>query len=239
MICCPLLEKFACTNVADSLALAIHAPNLKHLTLNGFFTNLYLKHTPLLIVLSIDFFGRAWKSNVLVKVPVTYEYDCLKFIELQALSFDEMINVLDVLYLILRSPNVQELQIEATSFDDKAADLDFWENECPTNFTFKYLERVKMSGVSTGNCMELLKCLLGCSPVLKVMSVSPCDNCNGKMKMADEVLHYFVSSQILIVEEILTQKDEGFAHCGLYKTLIWMYYNITRSLFTSHSQTRE
>ncbi|KAL8112795.1 hypothetical protein AgCh_020187 [Apium graveolens] len=185
---CPLLEKFVCTNAADTLALTVHAPNLKHLTLNGFFTNLYLEHTPLLVVLSIDFFGRDWKSNVLKKVPVTC--DCLKFIELQGLSYDKMNNVFGVLYLILQSPNLQELQIEASSFDDKAANLDFWKNECPSNFTLKHLKRVKMSRVSDGNCMEFLKFVLGCSPVLEVMSVSPWENCIEKMNMANEVLHF-------------------------------------------------
>ncbi|KAK1375083.1 F-box/FBD/LRR-repeat protein [Heracleum sosnowskyi] len=127
---CPLLEKFIFLNVGDPLGLVIHAPNLKHLSLKGDFTNLYLEYSPLLDVLSIDFGAQAWEGKVLMKVPVTY--DCLKFIELQRINYEEMNAMLYVLYLILHSPNLQELEIEATPFEishDKAADLDFWEKE--------------------------------------------------------------------------------------------------------------
>lgn len=51
-----------------------------------------------------------WEGNVLLKVPGTY--DCLKFILLEGINFQEMNQVLYVLQLLLQSPNLQELEIE-------------------------------------------------------------------------------------------------------------------------------
>ncbi|KAL8144718.1 hypothetical protein AgCh_003059 [Apium graveolens] len=188
---CPLLEKFTFTNVGDPMCFAIHSPNLKHLTLNGDFSNLNLEHSPLLDVLRMDFGAQAWESSVLMKVPVTY--DRLKFIDLQGINYEERNAVLYVLHLILHSPNLQELEIGPADFEsshDKAVDLEFWERECPTDFTFKHLKFVEMFGLPNKNCVEFLKYVLGRSPVLEVMRVSPHGAYNGKMNMANEVLHF-------------------------------------------------
>nr|XP_017244266.1 PREDICTED: F-box/FBD/LRR-repeat protein At1g13570-like isoform X2 [Daucus carota subsp. sativus] len=188
---CPLLEKFTFTNVGDPMGFAIHGPNLKHLILNGDFSNLNLEHSPFLDVLRVDFRAQVWESNVLMKVPVTY--DRLKFIDLQGINYEEGNAVLYVLHLILHSPNLQELEIGATQFEsshDKAVDLDFWEKECPTDFTFKHLKLVEMCGLPNKSCVEFLKFVLGCSPVLEVMRVSLDEAYDGKMNMANELLHF-------------------------------------------------
>ncbi|KAL8112799.1 hypothetical protein AgCh_020191 [Apium graveolens] len=164
---CPILEKFILGNFGNPLGLDIHCPNLKHLTLHGEFTNLHLEHSPLLDVLRVNFGAQAWECNVPMKLPVTY--DRLKFIDLQRINYEEINAVLYVLHLILRSPNLQKLEIEATQFEsspDKVADLDFWEKECPTDFTFKHLKSVEMEGLSNKNCVKFLKFVLGRSPVL-------------------------------------------------------------------------
>ncbi|XP_017244269.1 F-box/FBD/LRR-repeat protein At1g13570 [Daucus carota subsp. sativus] len=188
---CPLLEKFTFTNVGDLMGFAIHAPNLKRLILNGDFSNLNLEHSPFLDVLRVDFRAEAWESNVLMKVPVTY--DRLKFIDLQGINYEERNAVLYVLHLILHSPNLQELEIGATPFEsshDKAVDLDFWGKECPPDFTFKHLKFVEMFGLPNKSWVEFLKFVLGRSPVLEVMRVSPHVDYNEKMNMANEVLHF-------------------------------------------------
>ncbi|KAJ6324568.1 hypothetical protein OIU76_011800 [Salix suchowensis] len=49
---CPLLESLA-LSYFDSLALNIHAPNLKYLCLEGEFTDICLENTPLLVAMSV------------------------------------------------------------------------------------------------------------------------------------------------------------------------------------------
>ncbi|GKV39300.1 hypothetical protein SLEP1_g47098 [Rubroshorea leprosula] len=49
---CPLLESMQ-LSYFDSLALTIHAPNLKYLCLEGEFTDICLKNTPLLVAISV------------------------------------------------------------------------------------------------------------------------------------------------------------------------------------------
>ncbi|KAK1401289.1 hypothetical protein POM88_000894 [Heracleum sosnowskyi] len=146
---CPLLEKFKFTNIFNPLALIVCAPNLKHLELTGLFTDVYLKHTPCLDAISLNFFGK--------------------------------------------SPNLQELEIIALgheSYSKKAAALDFWEKECPSNFTFKHLKMVVMSGVSNENDVEFLKFVLGRSPMLEVLSISPDAYYKRKMNMVNQVLRF-------------------------------------------------
>lgn len=73
---------------------------------------------------------------------------------------------------------------------DKDADLNFWEKECPADFTFKQLKVVDMSFMPSENVMQFLKYVLGHSPVLQVMSISINGNTNGKMKMLNQVLRF-------------------------------------------------
>nr|XP_017236162.1 PREDICTED: F-box/FBD/LRR-repeat protein At1g13570-like isoform X1 [Daucus carota subsp. sativus] len=168
---CPLLEKLKFLNV-DHLAFTVRGPNLKHLILEGDFKYINLEHAPLLVAISVEINTEVSGSNILLKVPVTYH--CLKFIELKGVNFKGMNEVLYVLHLILQSPNLQELQVSAatrwTFF--KAYNMDFWERECPTDFTFKHLKIVKMSGVSHKKDMDFIKFVLRSSPVLEVMRVS-------------------------------------------------------------------
>ncbi|KAL8145519.1 hypothetical protein AgCh_003617 [Apium graveolens] len=82
------------------------------------------------------------------------------------------------------------LATQFASSHDKAVDLDFWERECPADFIFKHLKFVEMFGLPNKNCVEFLKFVLGRSPVLEVMRVSPHVAYNGKMNMANEVLHF-------------------------------------------------
>ncbi|KAL8112807.1 hypothetical protein AgCh_020199 [Apium graveolens] len=71
---------------------------------------------------------------------------------------------------------------------DEDADLDFWEKECPADFTFKQLKVVGMSFVSSEIVMQFLKFVLGHSPVLEVMSIFIYGKANGKMKMLNQML---------------------------------------------------
>lgn len=55
------------------------------------------------------------------------------------------------------------------------SDLDFWENECPSGSMLNQLKVVKLTEMSgVPHEMEFIKFLLGCSPVLEIMSIIPC-----------------------------------------------------------------
>lgn len=167
--------------------------------------------------LSADPVAQTWEDDILVKVPLTY--DSVKSIELGGINFEDMNAVLYALNLILKSPNIEELQISVShmpccflclynffyqslviflwllitqeaskNVHRKAAGLDFWEKQCPSDFTFKHLKVVKMTEVSREHEIEFLKFVLGRSPVLQMMNVSPPDSCRGLMSMVNKVL---------------------------------------------------
>ncbi|KAL8112803.1 hypothetical protein AgCh_020195 [Apium graveolens] len=190
---CPLLEEFD-LDTMSAYALTVHASKLKHLTLYGSFKDVYLEHTPLLVTALISF-SQDWEGNVLSKVPATY--DCLESISLKGLNFQEMNQVLFVHQLLLQSPNLQELEIDARAVGlvhHKAGDLDFWKRECPADFTFKHLKEVMMSDVSNKYDVKFLEFVLERSPVLGEMLIFPDEGYNNednneKMNMADKVLH--------------------------------------------------
>ncbi|KAK1375081.1 F-box/FBD/LRR-repeat protein [Heracleum sosnowskyi] len=202
---CPLLEKFKFNNM-DKLALTVRAPNLKHLTVGGNFEDLCFEHAPLVVAISMNFYPLAWRGDILMKVPVTYDY--LKFIEIEKMDYKDMDKVLYVLHLLLQSPSLQELQISSPdlsyeerdiyAFDDapnpaqyKAADFDIWERKCPADFTCKCLKTVKLSYISTKHDMEFVKFVLGRSPVLEVISISPDEyEYGGAMNMVNEVMRF-------------------------------------------------
>ncbi|KAK1375080.1 FBD domain-containing protein [Heracleum sosnowskyi] len=199
---CPLLEKFKFSHW-NKLAFAIRAPNLKLLTVKGNLEDFYLEHTPLVVAFSINFYPLAWRGNVLKKVPVTYDY--LKFIEIGKMDFKDTDEVLYVLQLLLQSPNLQDLQIsspdlemeereiiacgeEPNDFQYRTADFDIWERNCPTDFTFKCLKTVKLSYICTKHDVEFVKFLLGRSPVLEVISISPDYEYGEPMRMLPDLI---------------------------------------------------
>ncbi|MFS7993451.1 putative FBD domain-containing protein [Helianthus anomalus] len=114
-------------------------------------------------------------GNTLGKTQITYRR--LKVIELYQVSFEDMKEVTVVLRLILNAPNLQELQISGSSNPSPATetpDLDFWEKECPCDCAFKRLKIVKMTDVSgVPHEMGFIEFLLGNSPVLEIMSITP------------------------------------------------------------------
>ncbi|XP_074326939.1 F-box/FBD/LRR-repeat protein At1g13570-like [Apium graveolens] len=203
---CPLLEEFKFDNM-DKLALTVRSPNLKYLTLGGSLEDLYLEHVPLVVAISIYFYPLAWRGDILMKVPVTYEY--LKFIEIRKMDYQDMDKVLYVVHLLLQSPNLQELQISSPDLFEEAhyikangdapdpphyktADLNIWERNCPSDFTFKCLKSVKLSYIATKYDLEFVKFVLVRSPLLEVISISPHDDefGGGAMDMVNEVLRF-------------------------------------------------
>ncbi|KAL4015731.1 hypothetical protein IC575_023325 [Cucumis melo] len=140
-------------------------------------------------------------------LPVSYIY--LKSIELHQVSFEDMNEILVVLRLITSSPNLEELQISGSANPvaaSEAPDLDFWENECPSNLTFGKLRVVKatdMSGVP--HEMEFIKYLLRNCPVLEIMSIRPCVYVTDRrLNMLIELLKFRRASpeaEILFIQE--------------------------------------
>ncbi|CAO2828447.1 unnamed protein product [Amaranthus hypochondriacus] len=107
-----------------------------------------------------------------------FTYSHLKIIELYQVSFEDMKELLVVLRLITNSPNLHELHISGssnTNVAQEASNLDFWETECPSDCKFNRLKIVKMTDMSgVPHEMELIKILLGNSPVLEKLSIAPC-----------------------------------------------------------------
>ncbi|EEF47643.1 ubiquitin-protein ligase, putative [Ricinus communis] len=139
--------------------------------------------------------------------PITYS--CLKVIELYQVSFEDMKEIHVVLRLITNSPNLKELQISGSSNTlaaVEAPDLDFWLKECPRNCTFEKLGVVKLTDMSgVPQEMEFIKFLLANSPVLEMMSITPCVYVmDGRVNMLVELLKFRRSSaqaEILFIQD--------------------------------------
>ncbi|XWS69553.1 hypothetical protein CRYUN_Cryun04dG0188700 [Craigia yunnanensis] len=141
------------------------------------------------------------------RLPITYNH--LKVVELYQVSFEDMKEILIVLRLITNSPNLKELQISGSSNTlaaIDAPDLDFWEEECPSDCTFKQLKVVKMTDMSgVPHEMEFIKFLLANSPALETMSISPCVYVmDGRLNMLIELLRFRRASaqaEILFIQD--------------------------------------
>ncbi|KAK8979520.1 hypothetical protein V6N11_073517 [Hibiscus sabdariffa] len=139
--------------------------------------------------------------------PITYLH--LKVVELNQVSFEDMKEILVVLRLITNSPNLRELQISGSSNTlaaIDAPDLDFWDDECPSDCTFKQLKLVKMTDMSgVPHEMEFIKFLLANSPALETMSISPCVYVmDGRLNMLIELLRFRRASaqaEILFIQD--------------------------------------
>ncbi|KAL5179533.1 F-box/FBD/LRR-repeat protein [Glycine soja] len=109
-------------------------------------------------------------------------YNNLETIELYQVNFEDMVEILVILRLITSSPNLKELQISVSppgssnipvSVD--TPDLDFWEKECLSDSTLNKLKTVKLSEMGGWlHEIEIIKYLLGHSPVLETLSIIPC-----------------------------------------------------------------
>ncbi|KAL8224330.1 hypothetical protein R6Q57_019805 [Mikania cordata] len=130
-------------------------------------------------------------GNTLAKTQITYQQ--LKVIELYQISFEDMKEIMVVLRLIFNAPNLQELHISGSSNASTATevtDLDFWEKAYPCDFTLERLKIVKMTDISgVPHEMGFIKFLLGNSPVLEFMSITPSVYVtNGRLNMLIELL---------------------------------------------------
>ncbi|KAK8667953.1 hypothetical protein V6N13_105426 [Hibiscus sabdariffa] len=146
-------------------------------------------------------------GNDLGRLPITYVH--LKVVELNQVSFEDMKEILVVLHLITNSPNLRELQISGSSNTlaaIDAPDLDFWDDECPSECTFKHLKLVKMTDMSgVPHEMEFIKFLLANSPALETMNISPCVYVmDGRLNMLIELLRFRRASaqaEILFIQD--------------------------------------
>ncbi|XVF33486.1 hypothetical protein REPUB_Repub17cG0172600 [Reevesia pubescens] len=165
----------------DSLALTIRAPNLKYLCLEGEFKDICLENTPLLVAMSV----------------ATYKTDDIAehFEQSSSCNFNRFLGGVPRLERFIGHIYfTKSLSIGSsnTLAAIDAYDLDFWEDECPSDCTFKQLKVVKMNDMSgVPHEMEFIKFLLANSPVLKTMSISPCVYVmDGKLNMLIELLRF-------------------------------------------------
>ncbi|XP_024989650.1 F-box/FBD/LRR-repeat protein At1g13570 isoform X2 [Cynara cardunculus var. scolymus] len=146
-------------------------------------------------------------GNTLGKTQMTYQQ--LKVIELYQVSFEDMKEIMVVLRLILNAPNLQELQISGSSNSSSACeapDFDFWEKECPCDCTFEQLKIVKMTDMSgVPHEMGFIEFLLGSSPVLEIMSITPSVYVTeGRLNLLIELLRFRRASaeaEIIFVQD--------------------------------------
>ncbi|KAE8673281.1 F-box/FBD/LRR-repeat protein [Hibiscus syriacus] len=213
---CPLLESLA-LSYFDSLALTIRAPNLKYLCLEGEFKDICLENTPLLVAMSVAVY---MTDDIAEHFEQSSSCNFNRFLgsvpRLERLighiyftKFEDMKEVLVVLHLITNSPNLRELQISGSSNTlaaIDAPDLDFWDDELPSDCTFKQLKLVKMTDMSgVPHEMEFIKFLLTNSPALETMSISPCVYVmDGRLNMLIELLSFRRASaqaEILFIQD--------------------------------------
>nr|XP_043613879.1 F-box/FBD/LRR-repeat protein At1g13570 [Erigeron canadensis] len=146
-------------------------------------------------------------GNTLGKTQMTYTQ--LKVIELYQVSFEDMKEIMVVLRLILNAPNLEELQISGSSNSSSATeapDLHFWEKECPCDCTFERLKIVKMTDMSgVPHEMAFIELLLGNSPVLEIMSITPSVYVTeGRLNLLIELLRFKRASaeaEIIFVQD--------------------------------------
>ncbi|MED6213011.1 hypothetical protein PIB30_089135 [Stylosanthes scabra] len=125
-------------------------------------------------------------------LPIMYKN--LETIELNQVSFEDMKEILVVLSLITSSPNLKELQISGSSNIPSATDapdLDFWE-KCPSKCRLSQLRVVHLTDMcGVPHEMELIKFLLGSSPVLEIMTIIPCVYVvESQLKMLTELVKF-------------------------------------------------
>lgn len=79
-----------------------------------------------------------------------------------------------------------------TSAAIEAPDVDLWEKESPSEYTFERLKLVKMSEMSgVPHEMEFIKFLLNRSPELEIMSIMPCGYViDGRLNMLIELVRF-------------------------------------------------
>ncbi|KAK7275089.1 hypothetical protein RIF29_16196 [Crotalaria pallida] len=122
-------------------------------------------------------------------------YNNLEIIELYQVGFEDMKEMLVVLRLITSSPNLKELHISGSSSLSSASDtldLEFWEKERPSDSMLSQLKVVKLTDVcGVPHEMEFIKFLLGCSPVLEMMSIVPCvHDTENQMRMLIDLVKF-------------------------------------------------
>lgn len=132
-------------------------------------------------------------GNDLGRLSIAYNH--LRNVELYQVSFEDMKEILVILRLIMNSPNLKELQISGSSNTLaalEAPDLEFWERKGLLDCTFKNLKTVKMTDMSgVPHELEFIKFLLGNSPVLEIMSITPCVYViEGRLNMLIELVRF-------------------------------------------------
>ena len=84
----------------------------------------------------------------------------------------------------------------------EAPDLDFWENECPSDCKFKQLKTVKLTDLcGAPHEMGLIKFLLANSPILEKMTIAPCIyDTEVKLEMLIELVSFRRASPLAVIK---------------------------------------
>ncbi|XP_031386556.1 F-box/FBD/LRR-repeat protein At1g13570 isoform X5 [Punica granatum] len=156
---CPVLENLS-LSYFDSLAMTISAPNLKYLNLEGEFKDICLENTPALVALSVAMY---MTDDIAEHFEQSSSCKFVKFLGGTPL----LEHLIGQIYFTKGSSNTVASAVVTT-------DLDFWEEECPSDCTFGQLKSVKMTDLScVPHELEFIKFILRNSPILETMRVSP------------------------------------------------------------------
>ncbi|KAH1265084.1 F-box/FBD/LRR-repeat protein [Glycine max] len=156
---CPLLESLS-LSYFDNLALTICAPNLKYLYLEGEFKDICLEDTPLLVEITIAMY---MTDDIAEHFEQISNCNFVKFLG----GVPNLEKLVGLIYFTKGSSNIP------VSVD--TPDLDFWEKECLSDSTLNKLKTVKLSEMGGWlHEIEIIKYLLGHSPVLETLSIIPC-----------------------------------------------------------------
>ncbi|KAL7594105.1 hypothetical protein Lser_V15G31900 [Lactuca serriola] len=133
-------------------------------------------------------------SNVeLLSTSLFYDHKCINLEDLpkslpnlktlEITTIADAFNMDVLIQILTRSPNLESLHLiiekdpPCSSSLTEASSLDFWEMECPFDYIFERLKMVKMTCISgVPHEMGFIKFLLGSSPILETMSISPSGN---------------------------------------------------------------
>ncbi|KAJ9709498.1 hypothetical protein PVL29_001127 [Vitis rotundifolia] len=173
---CPLLE---CLSLSyfDCLALNISAPNLKYLFLEGEFKEICLENTPVLVSVTVAMY---MSDDFVENFEQSSSCNFIKFFG----GAPHLERLIGHIYFTKGSSNA--------SVSPEVLDLDFWENECPSDCAFKCLQTVKMTDISgLPHEMRFIKFLLENSPILEIMSITPSVYAiEGRIHMVTELLEF-------------------------------------------------
>lgn len=141
----------------------------------------------------------------LLEAPLVYHR--LKVLELYQVSFEDIKEILVVLRLIMKAPNLRELHVSGSSNTQTAQegpDLWFLGTDCPSECALKKLEVVKVTDFfGVPQELKFIRFVLANAPILQTMIIKPSQyGSNGRINMLIELVKFKRASRHAEIEFI-------------------------------------